>query len=156
MGRSLIACSGKLPENPGIVPRVQRSVGKCCGRGQLPQSRACGASQLPHEGAFCRTAGVVREDKIHRPQKMFRLHESRGPRLPREGAAERLRELPSTRTRILSVATKRPSASLPHLPNHPHNLRLAPHPVHRIFGEQAARRRAGGEFQHLAVGHLGV
>ena len=30
-----------------------------------------------------------------RPQKMFRLHESPGTWLPREGAAERLRELPS-------------------------------------------------------------
>ena len=42
------------------------------------------------EGAFCRTAGVVREDKIHRPQKMFRLHEFCGTRLPRGGRVGRV------------------------------------------------------------------
>ena len=61
----------------------------CCGRKQLPQSRACGASQLPREGAFGRMAGIVRPGKESFGREIFPdymnlIH----TRLPREGAAE--------------------------------------------------------------------
>ena len=63
-----------------------------CGRRATPSGAARGdcvdRCQLPREGAWGRVAGVAREDKIFRPQKIFLLHESYGNWLPREGAAE--------------------------------------------------------------------
>ena len=51
--------------------------------------RRCGASSLARE-PWGRTAGVAREDKIYRPQKMFLLHESTGTWLPRGGRVGRV------------------------------------------------------------------
>ena len=65
-----------------------------CGRKQLPQAlhavtASTAASSLARE-PWGRVAGVAREDKIYRPQKMFLLHESTGTRLPRGGRVGRV------------------------------------------------------------------
>ena len=72
-----------------------------CGRRQLPQSRACGARQLPREGAFFshRQGSALKYKSFGREIFPYYMDFLR-TRLPREGAAERLKELPSTRTEV--------------------------------------------------------
>ena len=71
-----------------IVPCVRRNVGKSLRPGATPSVSRLRREPAPSRGSLGRTAGVAREDKIFRPQKIFLLHESYGTRLPREGAAE--------------------------------------------------------------------
>ena len=74
------ACIIAVALRPKATPSVSR----------LRRETAHRRRSRGREGAFCRTAGVVREDKIHRPQKMFRLHEFCGTRLPRGGRVGRV------------------------------------------------------------------
>ena len=86
----------------------------------LSLAPAARASSLARE-PWGRVAGVARTDYNLSAEKIFRLHESRGTRLPREGAAERLKELPSTLAAFAVLQPTRAFPSAAHCPN-PQNI----------------------------------